>query len=275
MKPLLKWPGGKRFLAQRLLGIVSGLGFERYLEPFAGGAALFFELEHPRSFLSDTNIDLVTFYEAVRDDLDSLISKLRQFDVSEAAYYRIRESRPRTAVTRAARFYYLLRFSFNGIYRENLKGEFNVPFGYKTHLEPLDEEALHRGSIILQGTTLRCRTFVKSAAMARPGDLVYFDPPYTAQHNNNGFIKYNARLFQWADQIRLSEIACALVDRGCFVIVSNANYADLSTLYKRFNKLTVNRFSRISAQTHGRMNTSESLFLSPNIPVRPPILQCT
>lgn len=274
MKPLLKWAGGKRFLTRQLRQLIAEVDIERYFEPFAGGAALFFELEHRRSFLSDTNAELVNFYQVVKDDPDRLIDKVRRLQASEDEYYRVRESRPRTPETRAARFYYLVRLSFNGIYRENLSGQFNVPFGYKTNLEPLDRETLRRGSSVLQGATLQCHTFADAAAPAKRRDLIYFDPPYTVRHNNNGFIKYNARLFQWNDQVRLAQIANELVKRGCYVIVSNADHRDVSALYSDFQRVMVTRFSRISAQNHGRMQTTESLFLSTNIPLGARTLEC-
>jgi DNA adenine methylase len=265
MKPLLKWPGGKRFLAPDLRETISTLAPARYFEPFVGGAALFFELEHTDAVLSDINLELINFYETVRDDVDDLIKRLKRLKNSEDEYYEVRGKRPKIPVTRAARFYYLMRLSFNGIYRENLAGTFNVPYGGKTYLDPLDEHQLREGSRVLQGAELAHRSFDEVVNYARRGDLVYFDPPYTVRHNNNGFIKYNMKLFQWEDQIALARCAALLAQRGCYVIVSNADHRDVSLLYPDFQHFTVDRFSRISAQSYGRSETTESLFMSPNI----------
>jgi DNA adenine methylase len=267
MKPILKWPGGKRFIAPRISSIVSGLDAPRYFEPFAGGAALFFEMHHPRAYLSDTNAELINFYTVVRDSPLPLIKKLESFENTEAEYYRVRSSRPSSSIGRAVRFYYLMRLSFNGIYRENLEGVFNVPFGHKTHLEPLDREAIVEGSKLLSSASIVCRSFAASVRYARSGDLVYFDPPYTVRDSNTRFIKYNKRLFSWSDQTALATAADDLSRRGCYVIVSNAAHADISDLYPNFARVEITRHSKISAKNHGRNRTTESLFLSPSIPL--------
>jgi DNA adenine methylase len=158
-----------------------------------------------------------------------------------------------------------MRLSFNGIYRENLAGTFNVPYGGKTHLKAFDEARLYDGSRVLQNTEIHQRSFDEITRHAQRGDLIYFDPPYTVRHNNNGFIKYNMKLFRWEDQISLARSADLLVQRGCYVIVSNADHRDISLLYPTFRRLPVDRFSRISAESYGRSQTTESLFISTNI----------
>src|SRR5690242_14865172 len=137
--PLLKWPGGKRSLVKRILPLIPPR-FNRYFEPFFGGGALFFALQPAKARLSDNNADLMHAYLQVRDRPEAVIRELRKLRNSREDYYRIRASRPAVDAARAARFIYLITLAFNGIYRVNLHGEFNVPYGYKRHLDPCDDQ---------------------------------------------------------------------------------------------------------------------------------------
>lgn len=260
LPPLMKWPGGKRSLADQILKRFPE-SFGKYFEPFLGGAAVFFALRPNRACLSDLNEELVNCYRVVRDEPDALIKILRSFKNTEADYYRIRATNPRKPSTRAARLLYLTRLSFNGIHRVNLRGEFNVPYGYKTHLDAFDEAAILRTSNALQSACLLATDFEQSTEGAQDGDVVYFDPPYTVAHANNGFVKYNERIFSWADQVRLAGVARRLADRGCTVVVSNANHSSLSALYDGIRVETLERFSVISASREYRRKVSELLFV--------------
>src|SRR5436305_2539507 len=135
-RPLLKWPGGKRNLADRIVALMPQT-YDRYLEPFVGGGAVFFKLKPPHAVLADTDAALINFYTQIRDSPDHVLKALARLKNSETDYYRIRASRPRTAITRAARLIYLTNLSFNGIYRLNFLGEFNVPYGYRSHRRPV------------------------------------------------------------------------------------------------------------------------------------------
>jgi DNA adenine methylase len=143
----------------------------------------------------------------------------------------------------------------------NLRGEFNVPYGYKTHLETVDAEQLIRASKTLKHAKLRCCDFEKATKDAKAGDLVYFDPPYTVAHSNNGFVKYNENIFSWADQIRLAQHAKSLADRGCHVMVSNADHSSVSQLYLGSKKIILKRHSVIAASSQHRRQITESLFI--------------
>ena len=258
--PLIKWPGGKRSLVPEILKRVPKT-FGTYYEPFFGGGALFFKLNPAKAILGDLNEELINCYRCVKESPDELIRAIRRHKNTEADYYRIRDSSPRTPLTRAARFLYLTRLSFNGIHRVNLRGQFNVPYGWKTHLESVDADALLDASKSLQHATLRCGDFECSTADAQPGDLIYFDPPYTVAHSNNGFVKYNERIFSWADQVRLAEHAQQLSDRGCHVLVSNADHSSVSELYPKAENVIVERFSVIAASSQHRRQITESLFV--------------
>jgi DNA adenine methylase len=257
--PLLKWPGGKRNLVNLILPLVPSC-FNRYFEPFFGGGALFFALQSTKAHLSDKNTELMHAYAQVRDQPDAVIRELRKLQNSEKDYYRIRSSKPRSDAGRAARLIYLITLAFNGIYRVNLRGDFNVPYGYKTHVQPCDEERIQKASQLLKPAAITDGDFEKALREAEQGDLVYLDPPYTVAHGSNGFIKYNAKIFSWEDQIRLSVVAKELVDKGCTVIVSNADHSSIRSLYDGFTATTLERSSIIAASRDFRSRITECVF---------------
>jgi len=259
LQPLLKWPGGKRSILDSIRSLVPPI-FGRYYEPFLGSGALFFALTPADSVLADKNRDLIACYEVVRDSPKELILQLRQLVNSEKEYYRVRAWNPATAVEKASRLIYLTTLSFNGIYRVNLRGEFNVPYGTKSHIDPCDEARIHAASKALSSATLMPADFEKAVEAALKGDLVYLDPPYTVAHSKNGFLKYNDRIFSWEDQVRLAQVARRLADRGCCVIVSNADHESLRKLYQDFQVLEVTRASRIAASSEFRGQVTECLF---------------
>jgi len=260
----MKWPGGKRWLASELLGLFPAKS-KRYYEPFLGGAAMFFALRPPASVLSDTNIELINCYEQVRDDYERVLRALRRLRNTEANYYRVREQDPTGAVERAARLLFLTTLSFNGIFRQNLEGVFNVPYGHKTHVDPADPVKIRAASEALRNSTLVCADFEAATKTARAGDLVYFDPPYTVAHGNNGFVKYNAKIFSWDDQIRLAATAERLSERGCFVFISNADHGSIRQLYRRFDVMTIERHSKIAASRMFRKAITECLFFNSGV----------
>jgi len=259
--PLLKWPGGKRRLIQFLLPILP-LRFDAYYEPFMGSGALFFALQPKRAFLSDKNLELIDTYNEVRDNPDAVIETLSSLKNTEHNYYAVRESVPVNKAAKAARMIYLSTLSFNGIHRVNLNGRFNVPYGYKRHVRPCQPDRIRTASALLRRATITCEDFQSAIAGAKSGDLVYFDPPYTTAHTNNGFVKYNARIFTWDDQKRLSHTAHDLKRRGCQVYISNADHSSIRALYKDFHVRTIERHSVIAASAEHRRRITECLFHS-------------
>jgi DNA adenine methylase len=258
--PLLKWPGGKRAILRELLTIIPS-EYSNYYEPFAGGAALFFGLEPKQAVLSDSNDELINFYVQVRDALPALMPHLQSMTNSETEYYCVRESHPLDSISRAARFYYLTLLSFNGIYRVNLKGEFNVPYGQKTHLAIYNEFKFASASRALQSARLEVADFETIARQARESDLVYFDPPYTVAHNSYGFLKYNEKIFSWKDQERLALLARELAAQGVRVVVSNADNEDVRRLYSDFSSYRIERSSVIAANASKRGKIAEQVFI--------------
>jgi DNA adenine methylase len=258
-QPLLKWPGGKRALLNHLLPLVPS-SLNSYFEPFLGGGALFFALQPRRGVLADNNPELVNLYLQVRDNPEELIEHLSRLRNTERDYYAIRSSVPEHPVERAARIMYLTTLAFNGIHRLNLRGQFNVPYGYKMHLNPCEPSKIRSASEALSSLNIMCDDFEAAVQDAERGDVVYLDPPYTVALGNNGFLKYHARIFSWDDQVRLSAVARNLVDRGCKVIVSNANHPSIVDLYEGFHMKVVERASRIAASGQFRRRVTECIF---------------
>ena len=205
MPPLLRWAGGKRWLLPMVSDLVGSTEIHNYHEPFLGGGAVFFGLALTgKAYLSDLNAALIDTYTQVRDAPQEVWRFLRPYRNSEAQYYAARDGRPRLSASKAARFIYLNHTSFNGIYRVNLAGKYNVPYGYRDAYNAPTEQDLLRASTRLQSAALTAGDFATTTDNVGPGDLVFLDPPYTVAHNHNGFVKYNDKLFLFADQRRLS-----------------------------------------------------------------------
>lgn len=256
--PFLKWAGGKRWLANGFADLFPK--FEgRHIEPFAGSAAVFFSLRPQRAVLSDLNGRLIETYTAIKEQPTSFEAHFRRFADQHCKdfYYRTRGAKFRSSSKRAAQFLYLNRVCFNGIYRENLRGEFNVPIGSKTKAL-LETDDFHGVSAMLKDVTLLHQDFEKTIDDAVADDFVYVDPPYTTKHNMNGFVKYNQHIFSWEDQIRLAESVERAVSRGARVVVSNADHGDVRSLYSGFLKIrSVSRNNVIASKSAHRGTITE------------------
>ena len=208
-KPFLRWAGGKSWLIKYLDSIVRDYKFNCYHEPFLGCGSIFFYFASKMNtaYLSDFNNELIDTYSAIKNDPDGVILHLEKYVNTAEEYYRIRALRPETLIEAAARFIYLNQTSFNGIYRVNTKGEYNVPYGNRTK-DFIEADKLRAASKMLQSAILQAEDFDCVRINVAPGDLVFLDPPYTVSHNHNGFIKYNQKLFSLEDQYRLK----ALID---------------------------------------------------------------
>jgi DNA adenine methylase len=259
LQPLFRWPGGKRWLLQQLLQLVPK-SIDRYYEPFLGAGALFFALRPAWARVSDVNSELISCYEAIRDDYLEVAAALAQMPRDEKSYYRIRSENPATATERAARLIYLTTLAFNGIYRVNKKGEFNVPYGGRTYGEIRAASDLALYARALSCANLQSCDFEAALQDARTGDVVYLDPPYTVAHSQNGFVKYNHRIFSWDDQVRLAATAHELSGRGCRVVASNAYHPTIARLYRGFRAIAVSRASVIAAHATHRRPILEYVF---------------
>lgn len=261
--PFLKWPGGKQWLVGRLSDLVPEDW--TYYEPFLGGGSLFFASQPEKSLLGDINPDLVEAYRAVRDNPSAVIQHLEKWPNSESEYYKIRGSTFRGRFKRAARFIYLNRTCWNGLYRVNKTGNFNVPYGNHSRTI-VQQKSLLASSKILKNVDLICADFRTTLKNLRKPAFIYLDPPYTVSHNNNGFLRYNEDLFSLDDQVELACLATKLSASDCKVLVSNANHEVIDALYTQFRKYTVDRKSLLSSDPSHRGETSEALFASFELP---------
>ncbi len=223
----------------------AGLDKMRHVEPFVGGGALFFSRSPKRALLHDINPSLVATYTAIRDEVDGVIAGLERLASkhSKERYYQVRErynaGRRLGPSTRAAMFIYLNKTCFNGLHRVNRKGEFNVPVGSYKNPKILDEGALRTASRALASAELACEGFEGLLERGKPGDFVYFDPPYEPVSDTASFTSYSRDGFNRADQTRLRDVYRALDRRGCKLMLSNSDVPFIRDLYRDFRIDTV------------------------------------
>lgn len=257
--PILKWAGGKRWLIEKT-NVFFPSHFGRYVEPFLGSAAVFFHLAPHEAVLSDLNGSLIETYSAIRDSWEQVLTYLRKHQRlhSREYYYLVRDTIPRKLEARAARFLYLNRTCWNGLYRVNLQGKFNVPIGTKTKVLLQSDNFQLTASRLRAATLITC-DFESSIERAGTGDFIFADPPYTVKHNINGFLKYNEKIFSWSDQIRLREALGRAHDRGAKFALSNAAHKSIRELYEDFSITRLKRESVIAGKPSGRGRTEELL----------------
>ena len=239
--PFLKWVGGKGKLARQLsLLYPPGVELMRHVEPFMGGGALFFARSPKRALLCDINRDLVLTYCAVRDEVELVLRHLRQLAKThgEETYYQARERYNARAhastAERAALFIYLNKTCFNGLYRVNKSGHYNVPMGRYAKPAIADEVTLQAASARLARADIRCTPFESLVAEARPGDFVYMDPPYEPVSRTANFTAYAQDGFTQADQTRLRDIYRELDRRGSKLMLSNSDAPFIRELYRGY-----------------------------------------
>lgn len=258
-KPFLKWAGSKQALIRHIVPHIPEK-YETYLEPFLGGGAMFFHLQPKAAILSDASAELINVWTTVRNNVQSLSSILRNEVVSKERYYEVRGNPSSDPVERAAQFIYLNKTCWNGLYRVNSRGQFNVPYGKHTATSVLDEYNLTACSNLMsrmESLEIHHQDFSQTTKKARQNDFVYLDPPYVNKHKNNGFRDYNENLFSWGDQIRLANEAKRLRDLGAKVIVSQAAHVEIEDLYRDFAITEFQRPSTISSIPKYRGNVSE------------------
>ena len=260
LEPFLKWAGGKRWLVKRGYQIAPP-GYKRYIEPFLGGAAVFFSLPEVPYIISDLNPELINCYNAIKADFRKVERHLRlhQSKHCDDYYYQVRKAQPQEECIKAARFLYLNRTCWNGLYRVNLQGKFNVPRGTKNKVI-LDSDNFENVAKRLSKGEIFCQDFEKTLSLSGEGDFVFIDPPYTDNHNLNGFLKYNERIFSWKDQERLKEAITSAVGRGAMITMTNANHDSIRKLYASMCEIEeIERNSVIAGRSSYRRVTTEIL----------------
>jgi DNA adenine methylase len=262
IEPFLRWAGGKRWFVNKYSHLIES--FEgKYIEPFLGSGAVYFNLLPPRATLADINEELISTYIEIRDSAELVEVALAKLKDSGLDYYKIRSWKPTESYNIAARFIYLNRTCWNGLWRVNQKGEFNVPKGTKCiyNYPPDDFTSI---SSVLKNVKLKAWSFKKTIGTARAGDFIFADPPYTVRHNYNGFVKYNENIFSWDNQIELANSLKKAVDRGVKVMCTNANHSSIHELYPNthFDKAVVGRYSSISSTNKSRKAYQELIIKS-------------
>jgi len=243
MKPFIKWAGGKTKLLGQIMPLIPKK-YNAYYEPFLGGGAVFFNLAPKKAFLSDTNEELINLYEVIRDRANHLIQELRQYDSSEACYYKCRDKdrepgyKLMTSVQKAARTLYLNKTCWNGLYRVNSKGQFNVPFGKRKNPNIIDEDTILSCSYALKDVSLEVEDFRIVLDIPEEGDFVYLDPPYVPL-NATSFTSYTKDGFSWDDQLALKVLCDELNDKGVRFMQSNSNSELVLDLYKDYTITTI------------------------------------
>lgn len=260
--PFLRWPGGKRWASSQIGEIIMSSRYDRYIEPFLGGGAIFFSLTHNKSTLSDINPDLINVYKVIQQYPLQLIDFLKKIPTDQKTYYEIRQTEFTDKIEQAGRFLYLNRLAFGGMYRVNKSGKFNVPYGGGRKVDLLWEKNLiTNANMALKTAKIYCEDFEKIISKSKDGDVVYCDPAYTVSHNNNSFLRYNENIFSWHDQKRLAQACFDAAERGAKVIVSNAANSSLDALYQPIKPLIIKRYSGISRRAKGRGLVNEYLFV--------------
>lgn len=266
-KPFVKWVGGKRQLLEqfRKMGLYPPDDFDpltnTYFEPFVGGGAVFFDLLPEKAELSDLNSELATTYNVIKNDVDVLIKSLKKHKYEKEHYLKVRAKDPKklSDVEIASRFIFLNRTGFNGMYRVNSKGGFNVPFGKYTNPIICDEENLRKVSKALQKVTIKEQNYKVVFKKAKKGDFVYFDPPYYPVSRTASFISYTADSFLEKEQKELRYTFVELHKRGCFVMLSNSDTPFINELYSgikgvKVSKVSAGRAINSNAAKRGKIN---------------------
>ena len=245
-KPFVKWAGGKRQIIDKLLKLVP-IEYNTYYEPFVGGGALLFELSPKNAVINDSNKELMNVYKMISTDkgYEEVVKLLNTYERkhSEKFFYQIRNQdkdkekfSKLTDAERAARTIYLNKACFNGLYRVNSKGEFNVPFNKKLKVNTYDSENMILAYVYFQANNIKMLNvdFEEAVKDAKKGDFIYFDPPYDSE-NDKTFNSYTEEGFGKDEQIRLAKVYKELSDKGCYVMLSNHNTTLINELYKDYN----------------------------------------
>lgn len=272
-KPFVKWVGGKRQLLEQFKKqkLYPPIGFNSekntYFEPFVGGGAVFFDLLPKNAVLSDMNSELVATYNIIKNNVEDLIKSLKKHKHDKNYFLKIRAKKIENLsdLEIASRFIFLNRTCFNGMYRVNSKGEFNVPFGKYTNPLICDETNLRRVSRVLKNVEIKNQDYKEVLKKARKGDFVYFDPPYYPISKTASFTSYTKDSFLEKEQIELRDTFLELHKRGCFVMLSNSDTPFINKIYKGFKGVKINKVSAgrsINSKASGRGKITEVLIIN-------------
>lgn len=259
----LRWPGNKFSLLEKITSLFP-TEYINYHEPFLGSASVFLNIENPNiAYLSDSNSSLINFYQQVQNNLSELVNFILDKENSESYYYSERNKIYINPIEQAAQFYYLNRTCFNGIYRVNSLGKFNVPYGFREKLQVLDLPRLLYLNKKLNKVILNSFDFSKSLSYINQDDFIFLDPPYSAKTRNANFNMYNEKLFSWEDQIRLVSLCKSLNERNIMFMMTNLYNKEVYDLFAKelhLNTYITERYSSIGSKPQSRGNYKEYIF---------------
>ena len=274
MKPIIKWVGGKgsnlRYIKERLPVNFNKYDHQKYYEPFLGGGAVLLDLNPNNAIVNDINPELINMYRQIRDNVDSVLLELtvrdRTHEAAEdpkAYYYSVRETYNKhlgdNNAVQAARFIYLNKHCFNGLYRVNSKGKFNVPFNGKKAGRSFDPDHLRELSARLKSVDIRCGDYVDTVKDAGPGDFVFFDSPY-APLNPTSFVDYTKEGFDYEDHVTLAALFKVLTNRGCYCMLTNHDTPLIRELYKDYKIEVID--VRRSINRNGKDRTGKEVIIT-------------
>lgn len=276
VKPFVKWVGGKKQLLD-IINLYRPKSFGRYYEPFVGGGSVFMNLQYSKTTINDYNTELINVYEVVRDSVDELLAvlKVHAEKNSQEYFYSLREwdrtgiLEEKNSVERAARFIYLNKTCYNGLFRVNAQGQFNVPYGRYKNPNIVNEEVLRADSKFLNKSTIKILKgdFEHSVKNAKKGDFIYLDPPYAPLvEDTHNFVGYTLNGFGYEEQLRLRDLFIKLDKKGCYVMLSNSSSKIIHELYKDYAETTeiVGATRMVNSKASGRGKVDEVLIMNYN-----------
>ena len=268
--PFLKWAGGKRQLLSQI-DLYIPKSFNKYIEPFVGGGALFFYLLPKNAILNDINQDLINTYRVIKENVSELITSLKKHKNEEEYFYKIRsvdrnldEFKTWSDVEKASRIIYLNRCCYNGLYRVNSKGYFNAPFGKYKNPKICNEENLKLVHKVLKDVKLMNISFELCLNYAKKDDFIYFDPPYVPISESANFTSYTKSSFKKEDQIKLFNVFKELDQKGCKLLLSNSYNEFILKLYKNYQINIVYAKRAINSNPDKRGEIKELLIINNN-----------
>lgn len=268
VKPILKWAGGKTQMLDNLLPKVP-TSYGRYIEPFFGGGAMFFALQPEQAIIADSNPELINMYRQVACDVDDVIVQLSKYENTPEVFYSVREQEwsKLSPIEAAARTIFLNKTCFNGLYRVNKHGQFNVPFGKYKNPNICDESTLRAASKVLQKAEILCGDYILVLDhYAKPGDFIFLDPPYLPVSENSDFKRYTKEQFYEGNHIELADMVKRLHERGCHIVLTNSNHPLVYELYSPFEIEVIQTKRHISCNGNTRKGEDVIVTIPPKQP---------
>ncbi len=268
VKPILKWAGGKTQMLDSLLPKVP-ISYGRYIEPFIGGGAMFFALQPDQAIIADSNPELINMYRQVASNVDDVIAQLLKYENTPEMFYAVREQEwsALSSVEAAARTIFLNKTCFNGLYRVNKQGQFNVPFGNYKNPKICDEATLRAASKVLQKAEILCGDYILVLDhYAKPGDFIFLDPPYLPISENSDFKRYTKEQFYEGNHVELADMVKRLHERGCHIVLTNSNHPLVYELYSPFEIEVIQTKRHISCNGSTRKGEDVIVTIPPKNP---------